>query len=145
MIPPNKLEEAYIEFSENLQKWIPDGIIQVNLTLLQELGLLSNEELEQNNSDNLMHYFHVIETPDKVTLFNEKFAIWIVPKVEGENPTTLTFIATLSQDKPHLEIVFATSGVYNTPRFILKVLQHFLNEVIDTESIISNIDKPTGS
>ena len=145
MIPPNKLEEAYTEFSENLAKWIPDGIINVNLNLLQELGLLSNEELEQNNSDNLMHYFHVIETPDKVTLFNEKFAIWIVPKVEGENPTTLTFIATLRQDKPHLEIVFATSGVYNTPRFILKVLQHFLNEVIDTESIISNIDKPTGS
>jgi hypothetical protein len=145
MIPPNKLEEAYAEFSENPQKWIPDGIINVNLNLLQELGLLSNEELEQNNSDNLMHYFHVIETPDKVTLFNEKFAIWIVPKVEGENPTTLTFIATLRQDKPHLEIVFATSGVYNTPRFILKVLQHFLNEVVDTESIISNIDKPTGS
>ncbi|MBS0615081.1 MAG: hypothetical protein JSR58_00835 [Verrucomicrobia bacterium] len=145
MIPPNKLEEAYAEFSENLQKWIPDGIIQVNLNLLQELGLLSNQELEQNNSDNLMHYFHVIETPDKVTLFNDKFAIWIVPKMEGENPTTLTFIALLHQDKAHLEIVFSTTGVYNTPRFILKVLQHFLNEVIDTESIISNIDKPTGT
>lgn len=145
MINPSQLEDAFKEFTQNFNKWVPDGVIPVDLTLLQELGLLNYNHLEQANTDSLMHYFHVVETPDKVTLFNEQFAIWIVPKVEGDLSNTLTFIALLQTNKPHLEIVFSTAGVYNTPRFILKVLQHFLTEVIDTEAIISSIGKKTGS
>ncbi|HSX12412.1 MAG TPA: hypothetical protein VLF61_02880, partial [Rhabdochlamydiaceae bacterium] len=72
---------------------------------------------------------------------NEQFAIWIVPRVVDNITSTLTYIALLYQNKPHLEIVFSTAGVYNTPKYILKVLQHFLIEVIDTEAIISNIGK----
>ena len=141
MMNPEKLEEAYREFTQNFTKWVPDGILPVNLSLLQEMGLLSFEQFEKSTLDNLSHYFHVIETDDKVTLFNEQFAIWIVPKVVDDNPTTLALIALISQRKPHLEIVFSTSGVYNTPKYILKVLQHFLTEVADTEAMISSIDK----
>ncbi len=141
MVNPIQLEEAYKEFTQNLQKWIPDGVISVDLTLLHELGLLSFAELEQATQDPISHYFHVIETSDKVTLFNEQFAIWIVPKSEEPTPSTLTFIALLHAGKPHLEIVFSSSGVYNSPKYILKVLQHFLTEVIDTEAIIAAIGK----
>lgn len=140
MINPNVLEEAYKEFSKNLSKWVPDGIIHVDLKLLNDLGLLNNAELEHSISDDqLNHYFHIIETPDKVTLFNEQFAIWIIPQLVDETPTTTTLIALLQSNKPHLEIVYLTSGVYNTPKYILKVLQHFLAEVQDTEAIISSI------
>ena len=142
MINPNVLEEAYMEFSKDLLKWVPDGIIQVDLKLLNDLGLLNNAELEHSISDDqLNHYFHIIETPDKVTLFNEQFAIWIVPQLADETPTTTTLIALLQSNKPHLEIVYLTSGVYNTPKYILKVLQHFLAEVQDTEAVISSIGK----
>src|SRR5690242_8984263 len=106
MINPSQLEEAYKEFTLNLQKWIPDGVMHVNLNLLQELGLLNLAQFEQTSTENLMHYFHVVETPDKVTLFNEQFAVWIVPKMVDDNATTLTFIARLPQQKsPHLELV----------------------------------------
>lgn len=144
MISPAELEESFKEFSENFAKWIPDGIIPVNLSLLHDLGLLRQSYFEQNTQESLSHLFHVLETQEKVTLFNEQFAIWIVPKVIDEQATTLTFIALLSQlqnTKPHLEIVFSSAGVYNTPRYILKVLQHFLTEVIDTEEVISSIGK----
>lgn len=141
MINPAKLEESFQDFTENFQKWLPDGIIEVDLKLLHELGLLNKEELSQDKEDNLMHYFHVLETPDKVTLFNEQFAIWIVPESKEDNPTTLTFIALLQKELPHLEIVFSTGGVYNTPKHILGVLQHFLSEVVDTEKLISSINK----
>lgn len=141
MINPSQLEEAYKEFTQNFNKWVPDGVMAVDLSLLHELGLLNFNHLEQGTTDSLMHYFHVIETPDKVTLFNEQFAIWIIPKITEEIPLTMTMIALLHNSKPHLEIVFSTSGVYNTPRFILKVLQHFLTEVVDTEAIISTIGK----
>lgn len=142
MIGPNQLEESFQEFSKNFGKSVPDGIIPVNLGLLHDLGLLHHEQFDQNASDNFTHFFHVVETQEKVTLYNEQFAVWIVPKLIDELPTTLTFIALLSgHSKPHLEIAFSTAGVYNTPRYILKVLQHFITEVIDTEAVISSIDK----
>ena len=142
MINPTVLEEAFLEFTTNLHKWAPDGVIQVDLKLLNDLGLLNNAELEHSVSDaHLNHYFHIIETPDKVTLFNEQFAIWIVPELVENTPTTTTLIALLQPPKPHLEIVYMTSGVYNTPKYILKILQHFLTEVQDTEAVISSIGK----
>lgn len=142
MINPSILEESYQEFTKNLLKWIPDGIIRVDLKLLDDLGILNNAELEHSvTDDHLNHYFHIIETSDKVTLFNDQFAIWIVPQLVGDLSTTTTLIALLQLDKPHLEIVYTTSGVYNTPKYILKILQHFIAEVQDTEAIISSIGK----
>lgn len=141
MISPTQLESAFREFTDNLSKWIPDGITEVNLGVLQELGLLSRDELESSGPDQLMHLFHIIESSDKVTLFNEQFAIWIVPSTEQEKTSTMTYISLITPTKPHLELVFATSGVYNTPRYILRILQHFLNEVLDTEAVISSIGK----
>jgi hypothetical protein len=141
MINPAQLETAFQEFSTHLNRWVPDGITQVNLAILQELGLLSHSQLESNSTEQFMHYFHIIESQDKVTLFNEQFAIWIVPASEQEKASTLTYISLLNIDKPHLELVFSTSGVYNTPKYILRILQHFLNEVLDTEAVISAIGK----
>ena len=143
MLTPAQLEEAFAEFSQNLHKHAPDGVISVDLNLLHDLGLLQNGKFDQTSTtDDLMHYFHVLETPDKVTLFNEQFVVWILPKVAQETPLTLTFISRLQGAKPNLELVFSTTGVYNTPKFILKVLEHFLTEVIDTEAIISSINRP---
>ncbi|MBI3236667.1 MAG: hypothetical protein HYZ48_03065 [Chlamydiales bacterium] len=142
MINPVVLEEAYQEFNQDLTKWIPDGIVHVDLRLLNELGMLNNAELEHSvNEANLTLYFHIIETTDKVTLFNDQFAIWIVPQLLDELPITTTLIALVQTNKPRLEIVYRTSGVYNTPKYILKILQHFLTEVQDTEAIISSIGK----
>jgi hypothetical protein len=144
MINPAILEGAYEEFSRDLHKWIPDGVIHVDLKLLNDLGLLNNVELEHSiNEANLTLYFHIIETPEKVTLFNDQFAIWIIPQLVDDLPTTTAMIALLHTDKPHLEIVYTTSGVYNTPKYILKILQHFLAEVQDTEAVILSIGKKT--
>ncbi|MBS3903790.1 MAG: hypothetical protein KGZ39_00505 [Simkania sp.] len=142
MTSPAELEDAFKDFSENFGKWVPDGVIPVSLTLLHDLGLLHHEHFEQSTSDNFAQFFHVLETQEKVTLFNQQFAVWIVPKLIDDQPTTLTFIALLNNGaKPHLEIVFSTAGVYNTPKYILKVLQHFISEVLDTEAVISSIGK----
>lgn len=141
MMNPIQLEEAYKDFTENFQKWAPDGFINVNLQLLQELGLLNTNDSETSDSESLSQQFHVIETSDKVTLFNKQFAIWIVPQTDTELPSTLILISLIQNLKPHLEIVYTTSGVYNTPKYILQVLQHFLTEVLDTEAIISAINK----
>lgn len=141
MVNPVQLEEAYTQFINNLSDYTPDGIIHVDLKLLDEMGLLSQDQMEsQEDDEQFPHYFHVIETSDKVTLFNHQFAVWIAPQVIDEEPCTLTLIALFEDETPNLELVFSTSGVYNTPKFVLKILRHFLAEVIDTESVISSID-----
>ncbi len=142
-----QFDEAFNEFVSNIFSWIPEGIIEVNMQLLEELELLQNAQFEDedNSIDQLPHYFHVVETSEKVTLFNHQFVVWIVPKVIDEISITLVFIALLTSEKPHLEIVFSTSGVYNTPKYVLKILRHYLTEVIDTEEAISSIGKTFGS
>ncbi len=142
MSDPVHLEDAYKEFSQNLHKWVPDGVISININLMHDLGLLNNAQLDEiTSTTSFSNYFHVLETDDKVTLFNDQFAVWIVPSLINDNPTTMTFVALMIQTKPHLELVFSTTGVYNTPRYILKILQHFLSEVIDTETIINSMGK----
>jgi len=143
MMSPSQLEEAFLEFSQNLNKHAPDGVITVDLNMLYGLGLLKYDNFSHDTThEDLIHYFHVLETADKVTLFNQQFVVWILPKTVDNASMTLTFIALLQHEKPHLELVFSTSGVYNTPKFILKVLEHFLTEVTDTEAIISSINPP---
>ncbi|MBM3191657.1 MAG: hypothetical protein FJZ63_03240 [Chlamydiae bacterium] len=142
MVDPIQLEEFYSNFIKNLPQAMPDGVLDIDLKILEKMGLLTQEELETDeNHDQFPHYFHVIETPDKVTLFNHQFAIWITPQVINDVPTTLTLIALIHSDSAHLELGFSTSGVYNTPKFVLRILRFFLSEVIDTEAIISSIDK----
>lgn len=141
MLNPNKIEEIYKEYSQDLSQWVPDGILSVNLNLLHEHGLLANIRDDSDGQDDFSQYFHVVETPEKVTLFNEQFIIWIVPKMEEEIPITYVMIALISTNSVHLEIVFTTSGVYNTPKFVLKVLQHYLLDMLETEATLTSFEK----
>ena len=137
---PNKLEDSYKEFIFDLAKWVQDGIIHVDLALLKKFDLLNKTpEEEKEIQAQFPFYFHVLESNEKVTLFNNQFAVWIIPKVVDETPTTLTLIALMTNTKPRLEIVFSSAGAYNTPKNVLKVLRHFLTEVLDTEEEIASI------
>ena len=139
---PIQLDQAFNDFTANLQRWIPEGIIEVNLDLLEKVGLLNFKDFEENQeTEQLPHYFHVIEAAEKVTLFNHQFAVWIVPKIIDNDPTTIVMIALLNEGNSHLEIVFSTRGVYNSPKFVIRLLKFYLSEVIDDEEAISSIKK----
>lgn len=141
MLNPVQLEQLFKEYSENIGKWAHDGILNVDLHLLNECCLLEKMDEEIEDPDDLTQYFHVIESMEKVTLFNEQFAIWIVPKMDQENPTTYVLIALTQRNNPHLELVFQTTGVYNTPKYVLKVLQHFLIDMLETEATVTAFEK----
>lgn len=141
MLNPIQIEEAYKEFMSNLPKWFHDGITQIDLKFLHDQGLLNVLQEDKGESDDLTQYFHVIESVEKVTLFNEQFIIWIIPKMEGEQPLTLVLIALNHPENANLEIVFSTHGVYNTPRYVLKVLQHFLVDMLETEETLTLFEK----
>ncbi len=114
MLNPIQIEEAYKEFMTNMADCAHDGIIHIDLHFLHETGLLKGLAEDKSEPDDLSQYFHVIESVEKVTLFNEQFIVWIIPK---------------------------TRGIYNTPRYVLKVLQHYLVDMLETEATLISIEK----
>jgi hypothetical protein len=137
MLDPVQIEETFKRFTTNLASCAHDGIITIDLQFLHDQGILSKIQNDKDSTDDLTQYFHVIESVEKVTLFNEQFLIWIIPKMEGETPMTHVLIALNHAETPHLEVVFATYGVYNTPRYVLKILQHFLTDMVETEETLT--------
>lgn len=122
----------------NIIQWLPDGVIQVDLNLLHQLDLLHyyNKNLDDPT---LTRYFHVIDSEDKITLINEKFVVWIVPDKIGESPATYTLIALNKNENIQLELAFATTGVYNHSRLVLRLLEKFLFDIETTEEALSKI------
>jgi len=140
MFAAQKLEKLFEKFHTDLGGHLQDGVVKVDLNLLKRFNLLNKTpEEEKEVQSQFPFYFHVIENTEKVTLFNNQFVVWIIPKVVEEIPTTLTLIALTQKDDLRLEIAFSTAGVYNTPKYVLKVLRHYLSEVIDTEEEIASI------
>ncbi len=141
MLNPVQIENLYKEYTENLSQIAHDGVVTVDLSLLHELNLLENADQIKDDPEDLTQYFHVIESSEKVTLFNEQFVVWIVPKNEQDNPLTYVLISLINNEKNSLEIVFTTSGVYNTPKYVLKVLQYYLLDMLETEATLTAFEK----
>lgn len=129
---PISLEECYKRFMQDLNKWLPDGMIDVDLTTLQELDLL-HFHAKQTADSSLTRYFHVVEANDKLTLVNEQFVVWIVPEKNGESPATYTLIALNKEDEIQLELAFSTRGVYNNSQLVLRLLEKYLLDIENTE------------
>lgn len=134
------LEETYKKYIKNLNDWLPEGIVDVNLTLLYEFDLLDYKAPPGGQNDGLTRYFHVIETDEKITLVNEDFVVWIVPEALAELPTTHTLIALNTPSHPKLEVVFSTKGVYNSSNLVLRILEKFLMEIQENEELISKMN-----
>ena len=56
-----KLEAVYKKYIQNLSDWLPEGIMRVDLALLQEMNLLDFDKEIQKPDDSLTRYFQVIE------------------------------------------------------------------------------------
>ena len=145
MLNPAQIEDAYKDFITNLPNVAHDGITPIDMQFLHDQGLLQSLQEEQSDADDLTQYFHVIESIEKVTLFNEQFIVWILPRGDVEQPHTYVLIALNHAEKPHLEVVFSTKGVYNTPRYVLKVLQHFLIDMLETQETLIAFEKNQSS
>ena len=141
MLNPLEIENLYKEYMANLGDLAHDGVVNVDLALLHELKLLNEADQIKDDPEDLTQYFHVIESSEKVTLFNEQFIVWIVPKSEQDTPVTYVLISLNSDEKTSLEVVFTTGGVYNSPKYVLKVLQYYLLDMLETEATLTAIEK----
>ena len=133
-----ELDSSYEQFINRLPELLPDGILPVDLKLLQKLGLL-HEEVDSDSSTSLTRFFHVVESKEKITLFNDQFVIWIVPEKINNEPHTLVLVALGTHPKPKLEMAFSMSGIYNTSRLVLRVLEKFLADIQENEDYIAQL------
>lgn len=134
----NEIEEFFKKYSHNLRDAVPEGIIDVDLDILQKLDLLSYHTPSSYDTS-LTRYFHVIETVDKITLINEQFIVWIVPDKIEDVSVTYTMIALNLPSGPKLELVFSASGVYNTSKLVLRVLEKYLSEIQENEDFMKTL------
>ena len=51
MITPPQLEESYDDFVQNFKKWAPDGIIEIDLEGLCEMGLVNREDFDDEEDE----------------------------------------------------------------------------------------------
>ena len=137
MMNPTDLEASYQKYVDNLALWLPDGVIEVDLDLLNSLHLLDAEgnpcELNPETKD---HSFYIFESEDKITLVNDEYIVWIAPQTIEDEPTTYTFVAKNTTPESKLELVFSSSGIYNSSAFILRILEAFLNEIDEHNHLV---------
>lgn len=140
MTNPTLLEACYKRYMQDISKWLPDGIIDVNLELLHELDLLHYHTRETNDSA-LTRYFHVVESDEKLTLANDEFVVWIVPEKIKNTSLTYTLIALTKKNDLQLELAFSTAGIYNNSHLVLRLLEKFLLEIQSTEEFLNKLKK----
>lgn len=136
----NQLELSYKKFMNEIAEWAPESIINIDLKLLHQFNLL-NYHKNQQHDPSLTRYFQVIESTEKITLVNDDFVVWIVPEKSEGTAYTYTLIALNHNDHPELELVFVTSGVYNTSRLVLRVLEKFLLDIQENEDALKDFKK----
>lgn len=134
------VEEYYKKISANLNAWLPEGVIEVDLVFLQSLGLLKYHSLDKKDFS-LTRYFQLLESTEKITLINDQFIVWIVPEKIHERAMTYVLIALNHPQNPHLETAFTTTGIYNSSRLVLRILEKILFEIQETEDAIKTIKK----
>ena len=137
---PAVFELCYKKYMDNLNKWLPDGVIKVDLELLHQLDLLHNqEENKTRDQTSLTRYFHVIESQNKLTLANDDFVVWIVPETIDDIPLTFTLIALNKEQEPKLELAFTTEGIYNNSYLVLRLLERYLIDIQSTEETLNQL------
>jgi len=134
-----RIEETYKHYIQDLASWLPEDIIEVDLELLHRFDLL-NYHSPKERDPALTRYFHVIETHEKITLINDDFVVWIVPDSMEGVPVTYTLIALNKPEGADLELAFSSTGIYNSSRLVLRVLEKFLLEIQENEEFLSKIE-----
>lgn len=129
MFDPKMLEEYYKKISANLEHYLPEGLVDLNLEMLHHLKLL---DYNNKHEELLTRFFHVVETPEKITLVNDDFIVWIVPDHQAQ-PKTVILIALNQHGSPRLEMGFITKDVYNSSKLILIALEKFLHDIQENE------------
>ncbi len=138
-----KLDICYNSFVNCINKLSTESVYNINLQILHTFNLLHFYPDQTQKNSIFTEQFHVSETPEKITLFNHQFIVWIAPAKHGETPMTIALIALNHEEKePMLEAAIFASGIYNTSKIVLRFLEKILSDIKETENYLERIQRP---
>ena len=140
MTNPLLLEDYYKKFILNINTLIPEGVYIINLDLLFKFDLLHFYPGITKKNSFLSSNFKIIESAEKITLYNSEFVIWLTPAREETSSQTHALIALNKEgQEPQLEAAFFASGIYNSSQIVMSVLEKFLIETQEIENMLSKL------
>lgn len=139
MVTIDQLDTFFETLSQNTGDFLPDGIMDVSVKTLHHLHLLTEEASEGELQPS--HLLQAVESDGRITLFNERFALWIVPQVGADPSCTIVYIATHQDGDLRAELAFRTSGIHNKSKTILRLIDRFLADIQETDSLLSQLEK----
>lgn len=128
---PVLIDQCYRQFRKGLSSFLPEGTIEVDIDFLEKMNLLKVNTFNETKA--LTRCFQAMEFPDKITLINDQFIIWIVPEVSPSSSSTLVLIALNHEGVPQVELAYQTKDIYNSSKLILQILEKLLQEIQDNE------------
>jgi hypothetical protein len=140
VITIDQLDTYYESLEQNTPELLPDGILDVNIRTLQTLHLLTEDSASREG--NPSELLQAVESEGRITLFNERFALWIVPQVGAEPSSTVVYVATHRNGAVKAELGFRTSGVHNKSKTILRLIDRFITDIQETDSMLSQMERP---
>ena len=139
MVSIEELDAFFEHLTKNTSELIPDGILDINIKTLHSFHLLT-EESQESGVTPVAHLLQAVESNGKITLFNERFVLWIVPQQDANPPCTIVFVAQHNDHQIKPELAFRTAGIHNRSKTILRLIDKFLVEIQETESLISQLE-----
>ena len=139
MVSIEQLDGFFQKLSAHTGEFFPDGVVDITVRILHNLSLLS-EDSPVTNEAPASSLLQAVESEGRVTLYNEKFALWIVPQANSPVPTTITYIARRTEDAISPEVAFRTQGIHNRSKTILRLIDRYLSEIQETESVIAGFE-----
>lgn len=141
MVSIEQLDIFFDHLTKNTKDLLPDGILDINIKTLHTLQLLSEESSMDEIPES--HLLQAVESEGKITLYNDRFALWIVPQVGASPSATVVYVATHNDAGVRAELGFRTTGVHNKSKTILRLIDKFLIDIQDTDSIIASFEQET--
>lgn len=137
----SELDALYDVFMHDLAHVAHDGVLEVDLELLHSLDLLEWEASPIHKKGlYFKDSFYLLESEDKLTLFNERYLIWITPGMLGDKAGSLTLLCLRDQSPPRVEVAFATRGVYNSPALVLQLIDRFIRDIEENDCTFSHLN-----
>lgn len=141
MISLFRTEQVFQDLIRNLPHYLHDAIIQIDDYQLRILGLCDKQLNQPPDQDHSFCRFCVAESGEKLTLINESFISWIVPKWNQLTGETLILVATYQGCDIQLISALVLGGERNSPNAVLKVLERVLIDVWENNLLCTLLGK----
>lgn len=136
----SELDYYYNKIIKGVASIPKDEIVEVNQKFIDEIGIGQKDRLS-TEKDRIQRRFHVVETNDRITLWNQYYVIWIIPNQMEEELKTIVLIADNRPKEPKLLNILFIKGIYNNSTFILQLIDQMLAELQENDQFIVDIEE----